>query len=151
MLAISKIGITIWIQKGLLWRQGPERTYTTLNWMRHQFMETIPYGAGGTIDGFRHWRCIASRIESISIRALLALERQLTYPPSSLDGLVVQSFTSTLCSSSGIRSRHVHYPAPRPSMWMVLLVGQTYLSQVSKVPERKYGGQEGNLQSGTVV
>lgn len=35
-------------------------------------------------------------------------------------------------------------------MWILLLYGQTYLSQVSKVPERKYGGQEGNLQSGTV-
>lgn len=36
-------------------------------------------------------------------------------------------------------------------MWMVLLYGQTYLSKVSKVPEEKYGGQEGKLQSGTVV
>lgn len=151
MLAISKIGITFWIQKGRSWRQGPERTYKALDWMGYRFMETIPYGAGDTIDGFRHWRRIASRIESISIQALLALECQLPYPPSSLVGLVVQSFTSTLCSFGGIRSRHVHDPAPRPLMWMVLLCGQTYLSQVSKVPERKYGGQEGNLQSVTVV
>lgn len=49
-------------------------------------METIPYGAGGTIDGFRHWRCIASRIELTSIQALLACFEVSAYLPSVFPG-----------------------------------------------------------------